>query len=221
MSIGLAPKNSIFEVQILFWGSGPFTESGRKYPFSCLISTKLASYLDFPKLLTVIEDYWVRARIGRFSDFFALVPNFCQQGVCFPPMRDNHFTLWTHHNISFSFRVNAIWAGSPFFLLKIFTQPHCTAGLCLLLTARACFALESYWLSRFARGLDNDNYRMVIIIIITIIITGRTIPTWAAACSAALTLAQRLLRTETKGSEQSPCRYYHFRSHPPFPFNNY
>ena len=51
-------------------------------------------------------------------------PNFCQRGVCCP-LRDDHFICWTHHNISFCLWIRAIWARESFFLLKIFTRPHC------------------------------------------------------------------------------------------------
>ena len=52
-------------------------------------------------------------------------------------MRDDHFTCWTHHNISFRFRVRALLTRESVFFLKIFAWP------CQLLKALARFTLES------------------------------------------------------------------------------
>ena len=53
------------EIQFVFWGSCPLLESStfrRKHPF-CLRSTNLTPDLHFPKILTAMQDFWVRARI--------------------------------------------------------------------------------------------------------------------------------------------------------------
>ena len=53
------------ELQSVFWGSCPLLESSsfrRKHPF-CLRSTNLTPDLHFPKILTAMQDFWVRARV--------------------------------------------------------------------------------------------------------------------------------------------------------------
>ena len=56
-------------------------------------------------------------------------------------MRDDHFTCWTHHNISFRFRVRALLTRESVFFWKSLPRP--TAWPCQLLKALARFTLES------------------------------------------------------------------------------
>ena len=73
--------------------------------------------------ITFINRWVVRQGSGKFSVFlwreqqssqqtqityvqkksYLLTPNFYQQVICCPT-RNNHFTCWTHHNISFRYR---------------------------------------------------------------------------------------------------------------------
>ena len=71
--------------------------------------------------------------LGPKSFFFTSVTQFW-------PMRRDHFCFWAHHNISFRFRVAAIWARVSVF----FWKPSPNVRLCLRWTALACTA----------RGLD-------------------------------------------------------------------
>ena len=80
--------------------------------------------------------------IGLNQRILAENPIFCSRhptvikcGVCCP-MCDNHFTHWTHHNISFRYRAKAVWARESVFFYK--SLPATTVRPCLSLTALAC-----------------------------------------------------------------------------------
>ena len=86
--------------------------------------------------LTFCLHYWSILFVTQVfeKDKCASSPPFCQWGVDYPK-RDEYFTRWTHHNITFRFWDRAIWAPVTVFSLKIFSTPHC--GTLIVVNARA------------------------------------------------------------------------------------